>query len=118
MQGKQVTCPNAATYRSPFQDKRLTKTTAAIKTAKAGETPSRPEGLNALAGCQNRMLKYARGTSVSSSSLETLDGVKAIIISSAPSAPLTDGGPPPTFELPNRPAGPPLGARGVRLTWV
>jgi hypothetical protein len=79
IQRKPANSPSAATSRHRFQDNRLTKTTETIKTAKAGETPSRPDGPYALAGRQSHMLRYARGTSVKSAALKTLDGVEAVI---------------------------------------
>ena len=79
IQRKQANKPNTATSRCLFQDNRLTNTTADIKTTKPGETPSCPEGPYELAGCQNRMLKYASGTSVNNAALKTLDGVEVAI---------------------------------------
>ena len=82
-QRKQDNSPNAAITRYLFQDNRLTKNTETIKTAKAGETPSRPDGPYASAGRQNHTLKYARRTSVKTVAPKTLDGVEPVIISSA-----------------------------------
>jgi hypothetical protein len=84
IQRKQANKPNTATSRCLFQDNKLTNTTADIKTTKTGETPSRPDGPYELAGCQNRMLKYASGTSVNNATLKTLDGVEVAIMSREP----------------------------------
>ena len=74
--------PNAATERCLFQGSTLTKSTKTIKTAKAGGTPWGPAGPYTLAGRQNQMLEYAKGTSVKSVTLKILDGVEAVIVSS------------------------------------
>src|SRR3954471_20724204 len=82
IQRKQANKPNAATSRCLFHDNKLTNTTADIKTTKTSETPSRPVGPYELAGCQNRMLTYASGTSVNNAALKILDRIEVAIVRS------------------------------------